>query len=309
MSVEQLTLKQIRAFAAVYRAGQLSAAARDLHVTQSAVSVLIRQIETVLGAQLFDRTTRSLVPTSAGEHAIGIAERILNDIKALDHSINDLQHLERGTVRLTATPATGMALLPETVRRFGQDFPAVSLLVDDCAPNQFLSNIREEKVEFGVGAPPRETGEFTSRFIHEDQLCLICPNAHRLAGKTEVTWSDLDNEPLILSRRDYGVRDLVEATLQRAGVQPVLAAEVGFLSTATWLAASGIGVGILPEKLARLFFTEKIVVRRLNAPRILRPTAVVVKKGRSLSASSERFVQMLEEDLKDRERDGKWELQ
>jgi DNA-binding transcriptional LysR family regulator len=99
MSINQLTLKQLRAFVAVYRMGRLQAAGDALNVTQSAISVLIRQIETALGTRLFDRTMRSLVPTEAAENAIGVAERILRDVDTLDATFQELRDLQRGHVR------------------------------------------------------------------------------------------------------------------------------------------------------------------------------------------------------------------
>ena len=195
MSINQLTLKQLRAFVAVYRMGRLQAAGDALNVTQSAISVLIRQIETALGTRLFDRTMRSLVPTEAAENAIGVAERILRDVDTLDATFQELRDLQRGHVRLTATPATGLALLPATVSRFRQAYPGVTLSLDDCAPNQFLSNIREEKVECGIGTPPRNREEFAIMPLHDDPLVLVCPRQHRLAERAQVRWVDLDGEP------------------------------------------------------------------------------------------------------------------
>ena len=298
MSLEQLTLKQLRALAAVYRAGQLSAAARDLNITQSAVSVLIKQIETVLQVQLFDRTTRRLVPTTACKNAIGPVERILDDLRMLDLSIRDMREMNRGTVRLTATPATGMAVLPDAVRKFRALWPAIDLVIDDCAPDQFLTNILEERVEFGIGvAPPGDTA-FESLPLTEDHLCAVLPRVHPLADLPAIPWSALAEEPLILSRRDYGVRDIVDTTLHSvSGHHPRVAAEVGFLSSATWMASAGMGICILPERLARLFFSDALVVAPLTGPVVTRAISLVMKRHRSLTPAAQRFVDVLSESL------------
>lgn len=296
MSIQNLTLKQLRALSAVYRTRKLSDAARDLHVTQSAVSVLIKQVETALEVPLFDRTTRSLVPTVACENAIGTVNRILDDIRMLDQSVRDMRDLKRGTVRLTATPATGMAILPEPVRQFRGRFPAIRLVIDDCAPNQFLSNILEEKVEFGLGVAPSDTAQFDCTPITQDVLCCVLPRDHALAGRDSLAWAEIANEPLILSRRDYGVRSLVEKVLQsETGTAPTVAAEVGFLSSATWMATSGVGLCILPERLARLYFLDELAVIPLTNPTVIRPISLVSKRGRSLTPASSQFVRVLRE--------------
>ncbi len=293
----QLTLKQLRAFVAVYRLGKLASAAEQLGVTQSAVSVLIRQTETTLNTRLFDRTTRSLVPTQAAEEAFGIAERILQDVKTLGSNFRDLNEGGRGRVRLAATPATAAALLPATIRRFARRYANIGLVIDDCAPNQFLSHIQSERVDFGVGTPPPENSDFNARVLLEDQMHLVCADDHPLASQKEIRWADLRGEPLIVFRPGYGVRQLIEATLHKAGIEPTIAHEVGFLSTATWMAASGLGLTVLPRALASLEARQGTAVRPLVEPVVMRTIALVTRKGRSLSPSCRLFMEMLEDDF------------
>lgn len=296
MPVSRLTLKQLHAIAAVYRTGRVSAAAERLHITQSAVSVLIRQAEETLDLRLFDRTTRSLEPTVATEQAIGMIERILGDLDALGETMSELRTLDRGQVRLTATPATGQAFLPGTVRRFRKAHPAISLVLDDCAPNQFLSKIRQQRVEFGVGLPPPDRSEFDWHTLHEDALCLVCPTDHPLAARARVRWDELGEEPLVLSRRDYGVRDLVERALSRQGLRPRIVSEVGFIGSAFWLAEAGVGLCVVPSGLSRSFLGEGLRAVALVDPVVTRPVAVVTRRGISLSPPCRGFVDMLIED-------------
>ena len=294
----QLTLKQLRAFVAVYRRGKLAAAAEELGVTQSAVSVLIRQTEITLNTRLFDRTTRSLVPTQAAEDAFGIAERILQDVHTLGSNFRDLSEGSRGRVRLAATPATAAALLPATIRRFARRYTNIGLVIDDCAPNQFLSHIQSERVDFGIGTPPPEDSDFNVRILLEDQMHLVCADDHPLALRSEVRWADLRGEPLIVFRPGYGVRQLIESTLHKAGIVPTIAHEVGFLSTATWMAASGLGLTVLPTALAKLEARQGVTLRPLVEPVVMRTIALVTRKSRSLSPSCRLFIDMLVEDFK-----------
>ena len=297
MSISSLTLKQLRAIQQVYRTGQISAAADMLNITQSAVSVLIRQAEATFGATLFNRTTRSLAPTQAAESVIGLVERILGDVSSVEETIRELRDLERGHVRLTATPATGLTLLPATVRRFAAAYPGVRLILDDCAPNQFFSNILEQRADFGIGTEPEDKAALDWQSLYADPLCVICAADHPFARRDSVSWRELDGEPLIVSRRDYGVRGLVEATLTRLDVRPKVTAEIGFLGSAAWMSACGIGLAILPEKLARAQPLPDAAWVPLVDPVITRDAGVVTRKRHRLSHSAERFLEMLSEDL------------
>lgn len=297
MPSSRLTLRQLSAIAAVYRTGKVSSAANELHITQSAASLLLRQAEETLGLKLFDRTTRALTPTEAAEHAIGLVDRILGDVDKLGTTVEDIRTLGQGQVRLTTTPATGQALLPHTVQRFRASYPAITLVLDDCAPNQFLANIRQERADLGVGTPPRDGGEFDSLVLHDDPLCLIAPSHHPLTKGGPVPWTALKDQPLILSRRDYGVRGQVEETLMQLGLRATIAAEIGFLGSAFWMAEAGIGLCVLPQRMTRGFLVPPLLSIPLIDPVVTRPIAVVTLKGRSLSPSGQCFVEMLREDL------------
>ena len=111
-------MKQLRAFSAVYELCKLTAAAERLSVTQSAISVLLRQLEDGLGCRLFDRTTRSLKPTRAADEAIFVAERILRDLDALGTGLQDLSAPHRGRVSVAVTPTLAEIVLPAALRQF-----------------------------------------------------------------------------------------------------------------------------------------------------------------------------------------------
>src|SRR5690606_26293225 len=123
----------------------------------------------------------------------------------------------------------------------------------------------------------------------EDEVQLACAKDHRLAKRNFVRWADLRGELLIVFRPDYGVRQLIESTLREAGIEPVVTHEVGFLSTAAWMAASGLGVTFLPKALAQLEARHALAVRPLVKPTVVRMIALVTKKGRSLSPSCRLF--------------------
>jgi DNA-binding transcriptional LysR family regulator len=297
MSISHLTLRQLQALRGIYDTGRISAAAENMSVSQSAVSVLLAQTEAALGARLFDRTTRRIAPTEAMEQIIGIVTRILGDVSSIGLVMNDLQELERGVIRIAATPATGIALLPATVKRFKQTHPGIHLDMNDCAPDQFFPLIRDEKADFGVGIPPADRSEFDWRTLHDDPIHLVCHRTHHLAQKSDVTWADLDGMPLILSRRSYGVRMMVENAISAAGGTPNVVHEIGFLYSAEWMVACNMGLAAFPGRLAFAMSNPDLCIRSITEPVVTRRLAVITKRGRSLSPSALAFVEMLHVDL------------
>lgn len=287
------TLKQLRAFVAVYQLRKLSAAAAQLCITPSAVSVLIRQMEEGLGARLFDRTTRSLQPTPAAHEAVQVAERILRDVDSLGAGLQDLSGLRRGRVSVAITPTLAEILLPPVVRAFGARHPEVHVVIDDCAPDQFFSRVIGEQVDFGIGTPERAGPGVALHTLVRDHLSLVCTCDHPLATRKTVRWRDLQNLPVTTVRPGYGIRPLIELSAARAGVTLNVTNEVSFLATALWMTASGMGPSVMPAAYATYARDPGLVAKTLTAPKVSRDICIVVKQGRSLSPAARRFIEVM----------------
>lgn len=294
----QPTLRQLRAFAAIYQLRKLSAAAQQLSVTQSAVSVLLRQMEDGLGTRLFDRSTRSLQPTRAADEAIVVTERILRDVDSLGTGLRDLTALRRGRVSLAVTPTLGEVVLPAPLKLFAQQHPEIHVDVDDCAPDQFMTRIIGGHVDFGIGSPEASAGDVDTRTLRRDHLALVVPRTHALAGQRSVRWQQLAGHAVITVRPGYGIRPLIDATAARAGVALNVVHEVAFLATALWMADCGLGAAILPSAYAAHGAHDGRVVLPLRVPRVSRDVVLVTKRGRSLSPAAQRLVDVLAAALK-----------
>ncbi|CAN5713028.1 LysR family transcriptional regulator [soil metagenome] len=292
------TIRQLRAFVQVHQLRKLGAAAEKLFVTQSAVSMLIRQLEIGLGARLFDRTTRSLQPTAAATEMLATAERILRDVDALSVGFRELSTLERGRVSFAITPTLASFLLPDAIGAFVEKYPQVRVVVDDCAPEQFIARIIGERVDFGIGTPERPGAEVDTQTLLRDHLALVCRRDHPLAGARTVRWADLAGHPVITTRSGYGIRPLIDGTAAGAGVALNVVNEVSFMSTALWMTAAGMAASIMPSAFARASGDASLVIRPITSPRVSRDISIVTKRGRSLSAASESFIATLRGTLK-----------
>ena len=297
-ALSHLTMKQLRAFVAVYRSRRLATAAQRLSVTSSAISVLIRQIEASLTTRLFDRTTRSLEPTAAAHAAIGLAERILQSVEMLETNCRELSERQRGHVHVAVTPAIGAALMPRTVRAFTQACPDIQLVIDDCAPDQFLARILTDQVEFGIGTPEDITAEIDVRTLVADHLCVVCAADHPLAAQRQVRWVDLASVPVIAVRPGYGVRRTLDRVAGAARVELRIVNEVNFMASIMWMVSSGLGVSIVPSALVASSHFDNLVARPLVAPKVSRAISIVTRRGRSLSPACRSFTDMLERDIR-----------
>jgi DNA-binding transcriptional LysR family regulator len=290
----QPTLGQLRAFSAAYRLRKLSAAADSLNITQSAVSVSIKQLEEGLGVRLFDRTTRSLHITPAAQDAIVLADRILRDVEALRNKQLELVDLHRGRISIAVTPTLAENLLPKVIQTFCQQHPGVKVVIEDCAPDQFLPRILSQQVDFGIGTPENQAGtDIEKETLVRDQLSAIVPKTHPLAQRKAIHWRDLEGHPISTMRHGYGVRHMIETTAAKEGVKLQVANEVAFLSTALWMASCNMGVAVMPAAYVKFARDPELVALPLNSPKVTRDISIVTPAGRSLSHAARVFLEVL----------------
>ncbi len=287
------SVRQLRAFVAVYYTGQVSAAAERLALTQPAVTVLLRELEARLGVKLFDRSTRSLRRTEAAIEAIAFAERALNELEGLGASMAGLVNVERGRVCIATTSTIAQTLLPPMLRRYLDLHPAVRVEVQEVAPLDFVETLLTGRVDFGVGTLEAPVAGLREQVFLRDSLVAAAPAGPGFQGVQAMTWKQLAALPLITVKSGYGVRSRIDAAAESAGVQLHIAHEVLLLSTALAMAASGLGVAVVPASLLQYGAHAQLVARKLTRPTVERHTAVVHGLGRSLVPAAQAFVDLL----------------
>ena len=287
------SVRQLRAFVSVYHTGHVSAAAEQLSLTQPAVTVLLRELESKLGVTLFDRTTRMLRRTEAAAEAIVYAERALAEMEAMGSSMAELAGNRRGRLRLAATSTVAQILLPGAVRRFLDLHPAIKVVIEDCAPGEFAEAILAERVDLGVGTLEGPVAGLQEKVFLHDCLSAIAPAGPGFEAGKPITWKQLAALPVITVKPGYGVRRRIDRAAEMAGVALQIEHEVSLLTTAVAMAANGLGVAVAPSSILVPGQYPKLVCRRLTRPPVERHTAVVFKQDRSLSPAGRAFADLL----------------
>ena len=287
------SVRQLRAFVAVYHSGHVSAAAEQLALSQPAVTVLVRQLEDKLGVKLFDRTTRTLRRTEAAAEAIAYAERALAELAALGANMEELSGSRRGRVRVVATSTVAQTLLPKAVRRFLELHPGVTVAIEDCAPGEFVQILLSERADLGVGTLEAPVGGLVEQVFLHDRLCAVALPSRNFGSARPITWKQLAPLPLITVKAGYGVRGRIERGAQQAGVKLRIVHEVSLLTTAVAMAANGLGVAVVPGTLLTFTPYAELLSRPLVRPSVERNTALVFKQDRSLSPPALAFADLL----------------
>jgi DNA-binding transcriptional LysR family regulator len=286
-----ISLRQLEAFLAVSQLEGFTRAAERLHLTQSAVSLLVRELENQLSVRLFDRTTRAVGLTDAGRELYPFAEKAIADLQAGIDNTRDLLAKKKGRVVLGAPPLLASHLLPPVIARFGESYPGVAVSLRDLLADEIVARVASGEVDFGIGTFHRLEEDLEIQTLARDSLILVAPRKHALARKRKLRWRDLEATPLIALDRHSGLRHLVDRTLEAAGSDPRPAYEVSFITTAIGMVEAGLGIAVLPSYSLLSTRHFRVETRLLEEPVVEREIALVSRAGRSLSPAAESFAE------------------
>ncbi|WP_427307006.1 LysR family transcriptional regulator [Cupriavidus sp. H39] len=285
-----VTLRQLRAFVEVARSGGFTAAAPKLHLTQSATSLQIRELEAQLGLQLIDRSTRRFALTDAGNEFLLSAARIVADVEQSVADTRELVHKRRGRITVATTPLLASTLLPQCIAQFLDAYPAITVRIADLPPEQIARRVLSGDADFGFGVFPEADAQFDRTSMLRHPLGVMVPSTWPLAARRrEPAWSDLQGLPLIAMSHASGMRALIDQHMRGAGVQVNPRFEVEYLGTAVGLAEAGLGVAVVPAYVGKLMGSRRVRFRPLRNPVVQRQIEVIVRAGRSLSPSAAEF--------------------
>lgn len=289
MSLMNLSLRQLRAFAAVAELSQFTLAAERLHITQSALSMLIRELEKELGVKMFDRHTRMVRLTESGKEFLVTVRRILAELENGVAQTRELATYKRGRVTIASATVLAATLLVPFMREFAQQQPGIKLVLRDMAEEQISSNLVDGEVDLGVGTLLKPQSEIMETPLFSDQFMAILPKGHPLARKTQIPWSALDHHPFISMAPSSSIRALLENHLRELDIKPNVAYETSFPSTVFAMVRNGMGIAVLPANSRQLMSMSNIVCRKMGKPVFRRTVCTFRVRNRSLSPAAELF--------------------
>jgi len=289
-----ITLKQLRAFCDVAQTGSFTLAARQMNLTQSAVSMLVRQLETDIGLALFDRTKRSAQLTETGRQLLPIAERILGDLREVIDGAADLRALRRGTLRLAVPQMLACSWLPPVVARYRDLYPDVALKMIDTTADRVVETVQQGEAEIGIGPERPTPDDVQTDHLWQEKMQCVCGAGNPLSQRTGLNWLDVADAEWIL------YSDAFSGHLERTvwaglSVQLRRTTQVRYLPTALALAGQGMGITAAPAYAApfgRLFGAVFIDIAN---PVVLRNFQIYTKKGYELSPAARAFRELAEQ--------------
>jgi DNA-binding transcriptional LysR family regulator len=245
-------IRQLRAFVAIAESGTFTAGALRVHVTQAAISMQIRQLETEIGARVFVRAPRHVILTEAGEHLLRRARQMLREHDAAIDEIAELAGAERGRLRIGS--ASAMVLtdqLPIILKELRKQHPAAEISVNSGTSESLVDQILAGELDIAFVSLPVDARGIKTDRLSDDQLVAIASPRHKLAKQKTISAYTLAGERLILGERGGNTRRLIDQFFAQAGVTLRVAMELSRQAAIRRMVEEDMGVGIVPLQSVR----------------------------------------------------------
>ena len=288
-------MQGLRVFLSVLERGSLSAAGRELGMTQPAVSNHLRALEERFGVALVARGGR-LRATPAGECLAGHARGVLAAISVLEEDM--ARHsAPHGRLVVGASTTPGEGVVPHLAARFSARYPDVELDVRIADTDGILGALLGREVEVAVVGEEVNDPRLEGEFVQRDELVPVVAASDPLAGSGVGPWEprDLAGRAFVMREEGSATRRAAEEGLGAVGIVPRVAMELGSNAAVLGAVAEGAGVGIVPARTLGVGGHSGGRVRKLNVRGLdlFRPFVLVKERGRPLSPAAEAFVEML----------------
>jgi DNA-binding transcriptional LysR family regulator len=294
-----MDLTTLRYLVSVARLGSLTAAAGAHYVTQPAISIRLRKLQEELGVRLFEAEGRRVRLTRAGEIVLGYAKRFVLLEEELAREIADLAGLARGRIAIGTIDAASAYVLPRVFSQFRERYPGIDISLEVMGTSPLLRELRVGRLDLVVGTLPVEPGGDIEVFpIYTERLILVAHPGHPLAGRRRLPAASLAGQAFISFHEGAITRRIVEDVLLAHGVAPRVTMTTDSPEAIRNLAAAGLGMAILPEKVVRDDLRRRVLVEiRIPGLAFERTLGVMVPVRRYLSSTVRAFLEVLAEGL------------
>jgi DNA-binding transcriptional LysR family regulator len=284
-----ITSRQLRAFLLTARYQSFSRAADQLFITQSGMSVLVRELEAQLGFRLFERTTRRVTLTEFGSKFLPIADRSLVDLESAAANIGRSVSAPRGVLAVGAAPFVAADILSPAIATYALRDPRLQVRLIDTEGARLVEMVQSGELDVAVTARHHDAPRLRRMPLARFSLMLAAGQETALGLPREVGWRDLVRRRLIGFPPSYPIQELVDEHLRPAGRHAPPDVVCNYLETQIAMVEFGAGVAVVPSYVLHACTKRNIVMHRLVNPEVCGEIYWLVNGTRKLPAGSDGF--------------------
>jgi DNA-binding transcriptional LysR family regulator len=262
-----MNLNQLKIFYLAAKNRNLSAAARDLFITQPAVTKGIQRLQEHYEIRFVSFVGKKLVLTDAGEVLYKIAEKIFKLENQAEESIRDFQQRKRGHIRILSSESFGDYYLPQIIIPFNKAYPLIRVSMSILPTEQVVENTASLNCDLGFISYPIVHKKLVVKEVLQDKLVIITPRHHPLAQKKRLTPKDLAGHPFIMHEKGSAPRKAIEEFIRKSRISVKIPLALSSNRAIKRAVEEGIGIALISRKVAN----EEIRAKRMHAIHLAHP--------------------------------------
>lgn len=284
-----VTLRQLKIFAAVARHGSFTRAAEELHLTQPAVSMQVKQLEIQTGISLYEQIGKKIFLTEAGEEIQQYGRAVTQQLDDMEELLNSLKGLERGRLRISIV-ATANYFAPRLLGDFCGRYPGVNVSLDVNNRQALLNQLKANEVDMVImGRAPADMELEADAFMDNPLVIIAAPN-HPLAGTEKIPLKRLEDEVFLVRESGSGTRKAMETFCRQHRIDITTGMEVSSVEAIKQCVQAGLGLGLMSrDAVAMELSLGALTVLDVSHFPIQRHWHLIHRKGKRLSASAAAF--------------------
>lgn len=284
-----MTLRHLKIFVTVCETGSTTAAGEKLHIAQPSISLAISELEDYYGIKLFDRIAKRLYITEAGKkflqyatHIVGLFEEMEREIKNFDAT---------GIIRIGASITIGNYLLPGYITRFKKIHPQMDVKVIIDNSEKIQQYILSNQIDIGLIEGIVYSPYIAEHKFRDDELVMVCGNAHPFANQKNVEISKLQNESFILRESGSAGREIFDSTMTSLGIKILPAWESTSTQAIIRAVQANLGISVLPYLLVKDSLNRKEISQfHIDGIRFQRSFSVIYHQNKFLTENAKDFI-------------------
>ncbi len=285
-----MTLDQLTYFVTIAEKQNLTKAAEQLFISQSALSKAIRVMEEELQTELIRHNVRNFSLTEAGKLFYSYALDILSYYDAKTSEFLSQLQGAVDSIKLGIPPTAGAIYFFSVLHRFRKKYPDISLDISEQTSRLLPDMLINDKIDMAAVIEPFEDNRFAKKIVYKSEVVAVISKHHRLAKESSIPFSELSEEPILMISKAFQFYDVAIKQFRKAGIEPKIIFESYHWEWLFEMSANNQGVSLLPKPLVEKFNGDKVKLLSLSEPDFPWMLSVIYKKNKVLTEPMKSFL-------------------
>ncbi|HWR38952.1 MAG TPA: LysR family transcriptional regulator [Patescibacteria group bacterium] len=287
-----MEISQLLVFLEVAKLKSFTGAAKSLHLSQPAISKMIRLLEEEMGVALFNRSTHHVELTDYGVAIQGQVRELVHCFRNIHVELNDVTHLKKGSICIGIPPMVGETFFPRIIGLFHQKYPQIKIKLIEVGSKKVEIGVEDGSLDVGVAVLPVKDNAFETFEFIKNPLMLIVSRQHALAARETVNLAELRDEPFVFYHRDFGLYRLIYDACLNAGFEPEVICETSQWNFMARVVAAQLGVALLPKRVCQELQKQNMNIKviAMEPPEIYWHLALIWKKSTYVSNAAKIWI-------------------